>query len=422
MGKQVVIGMLRFVLSLVLPLALSLDNGFNRPAMGFNPWNCFGVGRTGTFKLHVPWAHGFNDTVIRSVADAMVSNGLANAGYKYVNLDCGWTTGFRDKETGRQIVNSTRYPNGIKPLADYVHARGLKFGIYSSASTSQCCSKFYKDANDGSLDHEEKDAATYAEYGVDYLKFDGCGQEQRSYLAMRDALNKTGRSIVLSVNGFNMSNVEHAGDFANSWRTTPDDDVSFLDSLAPRIFQNDKYAQWAGPGKFNDPDMLEVGNIISGGFGSVTDARSHFSLWCIAKAPLIIGTDVTNITSEALDILTNTEAIEVNQDPLGIQARVVWRSARQLKPKSQHGLAPVPLQSIWAGPLERGRFAVILFNAAEKSTSIKLTAEMIQQVRLSTMSQDQPNATFYVRDLWAHKDIGSFSSEYEANVKPHEAI
>ena len=170
--------------------------------MGFNPWTVFGS--------------SFNETVLLEVAEALRSTGLADAGYKYVNLDCGWTTGYRDGVTGAQIVNKTRYPFGIKSLADYIHGKGMKFGIYSSASTSQCCSKFYKDANDGSLDHEAADARAYVSFGVDYLKFDGCNQEQRAYPAMRDALNASGRHVVISVNGFNMTDVAHAGNFANT--------------------------------------------------------------------------------------------------------------------------------------------------------------------------------------------------------------
>ena len=264
------------VAAVFLATASGLDNGFNKPAMGFNPWNAFGVGRSGSKKFNVSWSHGFNDTVIRAVADAMVSTGLKAAGYQYVNLDCGWTTGFRDNTTGQQIVNTTRYPHGMKDLGDYIHSRGLMYGIYSSASTSQCCSKFYPGANDGSAGYEATDAAMYASFGVDYLKFDGCGQSQASYPAMRDGLNATGRRVLISINGFNMSIAGDAGKVANSWRTTPDDDHFLISNLAPRIIKNDEYAALAGPGRFNDPD-------VRGGRAALAPQQYPLSVTCCAS-------------------------------------------------------------------------------------------------------------------------------------------
>ena len=427
------------VLLLASPIS-ALDNGFPRPAMGFNPWNCFGVGRNGRFKFNVSWAHRFNDSVMRSVADAMVSTGLAAAGYEYVSLDCGWTTGYRDHATGEQIVNASRFPHGMKALGDYIHGKGLKYGIYTSASLQQCCSKIYSDSTDGSLDHEAVDAAAYASFGVDYLKFDGCDPVQRSYPAMRDALNATGRPILLSVNGYDMAEVDRVGEFANSWRTTGDDDDSLLGSLAPRIFANDVYAHLARPGQFNDPDMLEVGNLAV--LGNVTDARAHFSLWCAAKAPLIIGTDVTNMSAAALAILTNDEAIAVNQDPLGLQAFVVWRSEAHLPPVGAT-LPPVPLESVWAGPLEGGAFAVVLFNAGEAAATITLTrAMLLNSTRHADVEADADadaevdggararspawllsrQKSYEMRDIWARRSLGAFSDSYAATVEPHDVL
>lgn len=410
--------------AITLPcLVVGLDNGFSRPAMGFNPWNCFGVGRTGKKKFNVPWAHGFNDSVIRSVADAMVSSGLAAAGYTYVNLDCGWTTGYRDA-AGKQIVNKTRYPHGMKSLGDYIHSKGLKYGIYSSASTSQCCSKFYPNATDGSLDHERADAQSYVEFGVDYLKFDGCGQEQRSYPAMRDALNSSGRHVVISVNGFDMKQVSHAGEFANSWRTTPDDDVQFFTNLAPRAFSNNRYAAFARPGQFNDPDMLEVGNQVE--LGNVTGARSHFSLWCAVKSPLIIGTDVTNMSAETLNILTNHEAIAINQDKLGLQAFVVWNSTKVIKQPTpnKHHWPPLPAYSVWAGPLDGGAFTALLLNMDSKPASIKLTRAMLEKSTSYMAAGSLPEVAgkLEIRDLWAKKSLGAFDNEWEGVVEPQGVI
>lgn len=409
------------LLAVVLPcLATALDNGFSKPAMGFNPWNCFGVDRSGHYKFKVPWAHRFNDTVMREVADAMVSTGLAAAGYQYVNLDCGWTTGFRDEKTGKQIVNEKKYPQGMKSLGDYIHSKGLKYGIYSSASTSQCCSKFYKGANDGSLDHEKIDAQMYAEFGVDYLKFDGCGQVQRSYPAMRDALNATGRHFVISVNGLPVD--DNAGKFANSWRTTGDDDHDWVTSLAPRAFLNNEYAAYARPGQFNDADMLEVGNQVA--LHDIVGARSHFSLWCIMKSPLILGTDITSkhYTADAHNILANPEAIAINQDPLGLQAFVVWKSSKGLesaKPK----LPPVPLQSVWAGPLEGGAFTALLLNMEKKAVSIKLTRDMLKSSTAhAPAGVGPPAASLEMRDIWNKKSLGIFQNEWEGVVEPRGVI
>lgn len=398
----------------------ALDNGFLKPAMGFNPWNCFGKGRSGKWKFAHKGVHGFNDTVIRQVADALVSTGLAGAGYKYVNLDCGWTTGFRDKKTGQQIVDKAKYPHGMKDLGDYIHSKGLKYGIYTSASTSQCCSKFYKGANDGSLDHEKEDAQMYVEFGVDYLKFDGCGQEQRAYPAMRDAVNASGRPMVISVNGFDMTKVSQAGDFANSWRTTGDDDHGLATSLAPRAMLNNKYAAFARPGQFNDADMLEVGNMVL--LGDTTAARSHFSLWCVMKSPLIIGTDVTMIKSEALSILSDPEAIAINQDALGLQAFVVWQSSETVPFDAGTEYPPVPELSVWAGPLEGGAFTALLLNMGKKTSSIKLTRDMLMKSTAHAPHVAPPASSLEMRDVWQKKSLGTFQSEWEGTVKPQDVI
>ena len=193
---------------LLLSSASGLDNGVGvKPPMGFNPWNCFGISAHGTCKLPLPWhvgkgrpCHGFNESVILSVAHAIASSALHSAGYEYVNLDCGYSTGFRTNDS--LTVNRTRYPHGMRWLGDQLHALGLKFGIYSDAGVAQCCSRVYgKGVNDGSFGHEKDDAALFAQWGVDYLKHDNCGSVYSSYPAMRDALNATGRRIYYSIHG-----------------------------------------------------------------------------------------------------------------------------------------------------------------------------------------------------------------------------
>jgi len=340
----------------------------------------------------------------------MVDTGLKDAGYDYVNLDCGWTTGFRDPKTHKQLVNTTRYPYGIKSLADYVHSLRLKFGIYTSASTNQCCSKIYPTANDGSLDYEDIDAKQYAAWGVDYLKFDGCGQEQRSYPAMRDALNSTGRPIFLSINCWNMS-TPNPGSVSNTWRTTGDDDVDFIPKLMADAFENDATAAWQRVGAYNNPDMLEIGNY------PITDieARAQFSLWCAIKAPLIIGTDVTNMTAATLEILTNKELIEISQDPLGVQARKVWGSAAMVDQGSGKPRAPVPKHSVWAGPLEGDAHVAVLFNADTKAADITLKWGMLSPPLAE-------GSELRVRDVWKHDELGVHKASFTAHVPAHGAV
>ena len=239
------------ILCMVAPSA-GLSNGLGlTPPMGFNPWNCFGVGSTGRCKLvnpalPDPGCHPFNESVIISIADALVATGLRDVGYEYVNLDCGWTTGFRNETSGELLVNRRKFPHGMRWLGDELHRRGLKYGIYLAASAHQCCSRVFPGANDGSSGHEEADARTIASFGVDYLKYDDCNQVNESYYLMRDALNRTGRPIFYSIHG---PRGEVAVDLANAWRTTPDIDNTFS-SFMDRAVANDAYTGVAGPGSF----------------------------------------------------------------------------------------------------------------------------------------------------------------------------
>jgi len=228
---------------------------------------------------------------------------------------------------------------------------------------------------------------------------------------MRDALNATGRHILLSVNGI------RGGAFANSWRTVGDvgGDTAhdMWNSIKTHAFANDRNAPLAGPGHFNDPDMLEVGNLII--LGDVRGARSHFSLWCAMKAPLLIGTNVPEMGQDAVSILTNPHAIGVNQDPLGLQAFVVWKS----------GNKAVPDQSVWAGPLVDGAFTALLLNTGNSTASIKLTRAMLQK---STANAQKGTvgplaASFHMFDIWQQRNIGTFSSEYAATgIKPRGVL
>ncbi|CAF1464839.1 unnamed protein product [Didymodactylos carnosus] len=269
--------------------------------MGWNSWNHFGC--------------TINEKLIMAMTDVIVSSGLAAAGYEYINLDDCWQLS-RDADEIIQ-ADPIAFPSGIAALADYVHSKKLKFGLYSDAGFKTC------DGRPGSLGYETKDANTYASWQVDYLKYDNCNTDQtipeKRYPVMRDALNATGRQIFYSMCEWGVDQPAlWAAAVGNSWRTTGDISDNW-NSMISNIDINNQYADRAAPGGWNDPDMLEVGN---GGMTN-TEYISHFSIWAISKAPLLIGSDVTKISQETLNILTNPEVIAVNQDSLGSQGKKV---------------------------------------------------------------------------------------------------
>src|SRR3954454_5241073 len=290
--------------------ALALENGLLRtPPMGFNNWNS------------TQCKADFNETMIKGIADIFVSKGLKDAGYTYVNIDDCWALPSRNS-AGNLVPDPARFPNGIKALADYVHGKGLKFGIYTSAGTKTCDGT---GGFPGSLNNEQRDANLFASWGVDYLKYDNCNNQnvdaRQRYTAMRDALAATGRPIVYSICEWGRSDPKvwtWGADVGNLWRTTGDISDNWS-SMISRVHTNDDLAQYAGPGHWNDPDMLEVGN---GGM-TATEYRTHFSLWAMIAAPLLIGSDIRAISSANLDILKNADIIGLDQDPLGRQATIV---------------------------------------------------------------------------------------------------
>ncbi|KAL8233630.1 hypothetical protein R6Q59_019730 [Mikania micrantha] len=358
---------------------LHLSNGLAQtPQMGWNSWNFF--------------ACNINETLIKETADALISTGLADLGYNYVNIDDCWQDITRDIK-GHLVPESKTFPSGINTLADYVHEKNLKLGIYSSAGVFTC------QVRAGSLFHENDDAAAWASWGVDYLKYDNCFnlgiKPIDRYPPMRDALNSTGRKIFYSLCEWGEDDPAlWAGNVGNSWRTTDDinDTWASMTSIADL---NDKWAAYAGPGGWNDPDMLEVGN---GGM-TYLEYRSHFSIWALMKAPLLIGCDVRNMTAETFEILSNKEVIAVNQDPLGIQGRKV-------KVTGTDGCLQV-----WAGPLSGNRYAVVLWNRCSEGGTIKVSWDSLGLNSSISVS---------VRDLWKHKDVvsdavGSFGVHVDAH-------
>ena len=365
------------VLGLLARFAFGLDNGMGKvPQMGWNSWNHFGC--------------DINDNIIRQTADAFGTYGLDKFGYRYVNIDDCWASS-RDSNGNVQADPNT-FPKGIADLASYVHSKGLLFGMYSDAGNKTCAGR------PGSLGYETNDAQTYAGWGVDYLKYDNCNNDgidpKVRYPVMRDALNKTGRPIFFSMCEWGVEDpATWAPLVGNSWRTTGDISDNW-DSMITRADQNNLWAAYAGPGGWNDPDMLEVGN---GGM-TTTEYETHFSLWCLMKAPLLIGADVRNMSADTLRILTNVEVIAVNQDPRGAQGRKVNVTGDY---------------EVWSAPLSDGAFAVILLNRGD--TAVSMTAWW-EDLPLDT------NVTATVRDLWLHQDVGVVKGSVTADVASHGVV
>ncbi|KAF2312547.1 hypothetical protein GH714_035032 [Hevea brasiliensis] len=353
-----------------------LANGLGlTPPMGWNSWNHFHC--------------DIEEQLIRETADAMVSTGLAALGYHYINLDDCWAELNRDSQ-GNLVPRASTFPSGIKALADYVHKKGLKLGIYSDAGT-QTCSKTMP----GSLGHEEQDAKAFASWGIDYLKYDNCNNDGTSpkvrYPVMSKALLNSGRPIFFSLCEWGQEDpATWASGIGNSWRTTGDISDKW-ESMISRADENDKWASHAGPGGWNDPDMLEVGN---GGM-ETEEYRSHFSIWALAKAPLLIGCDVRSMSNETYEILSNKEVIAVNQDKLGVQGKKVKKDGDL---------------EVWSGPLSDGKVAVVLWNRGSSKATV--TAHW-------TDIGLQPTALVDARDLWQTALLNMYSKcdELESSRK-----
>jgi alpha-galactosidase len=356
-----------------------------RPPMGWNSWNHFN--------------RNVDDASVRAQADAMVSSGMRDAGYTYINIDDTWE-GERDAKGNIQTNN--KFPD-MKALADFVHSKGLKIGIYSSPG-AKTCAKF-----EGSLGHEVQDAQTYAAWGIDYLKYDLCGLREQmkaaptpeaahkimidAYVRMRDALRSTGRPIVYSLCQYGEDAVWEWGPEVggNLWRTTGDITDKYA-RMAEIGFSQAGLARFAGPGHWNDPDMLEVGN---GGM-TADEYRTHMSLWAILAAPLLAGNDLSTMTAETVDLLTNRGVIAVDQDSAGKQGDRV----------SAEG----PIE-VWARPLADGSKAVGIFNRHPSA----LTA----RVDLNSVGF---TGAVKARDLWQKKDLGEIKGQYVVKIPAHGVV
>ncbi|MFJ4788521.1 NPCBM/NEW2 domain-containing protein [Streptomyces sp. NPDC088794] len=363
------------------PAAPALADGLAlTPPMGFNNWNSTNC------------RPEFNEAMVEGIADLFVAKGLKDAGYQYINLDDCWALPSRDAN-GKLVPDPVRFPHGIKAVADYVHSKGLKLGIYTSAGTKTCNDAGFP----GALGHEYSDAQQFADWGVDYLKYDNCNNQgvdaKLRYNTMRDALKATGRPIVYSLCEWGENKPwEWAADVGHLWRTTGDISDNW-GSMVSILKQNLPLAQYAGPGHWNDPDMLEVGN------GGMTDTeyRSHFSMWSIMAAPLLIGSDLRKATQATFDILDNKEVVAVDQDPLGKQGTVV---------SSEGGRWVVSKQ------MKDGSRAVALFNESGSAQRIATTATAVGLPRAHAYTQ---------RDLWQHKSFNT-AGTIAATVPAHGTV
>jgi alpha-galactosidase len=367
--------------SLTASFAQTADQLAPTPPMGWNSWN--------TFQTHI------DEKLIEQTADAMIANGMRDAGYININLDDGWSEKQRDAD-GNLVGDKTRFPNGMKALGDYLHSHGFKFGIYNCCGTQTCA------GYPGGRDHDQQDAKTYASWGVDYLKYDWCHTEgliaPQAYKKMSDALRATGRPIVFSICEWGQSKPwTWAAGVGQLWRTTGDIGAFYEGHRKwntgwhTLLESNVGLEKYAGPGHWNDPDMLEVGN------GEMTpqESRAHFSLWCILAAPLIAGNDVRHMKPDVLNILTNHDVIAIDQDALGKQGFRV--SADDSK-------------EVWAKELTSGDWAVCLFNPGKASATLELKWSDLPFLK----------GNYTVRDVWAKKDSGDTMKDFSGEIASHD--
>jgi len=364
------------------------------PPMGWNSWNTF--------------AANIDDALIRETADAMIANGMRDAGYVYIVVDDCWESKERDAK-GNLVPDPVKFPNGLKALGDYLHAKGFKFGIHSCAGTKTCA------GFPGGRGHEYQDALSYASWGIDFLKYDWCehgtADARETYKTMRDAIHTAGRPMVFSLCEWGQNKPwEWAGDVGHMWRTTGDIYSSYdgrkgwesgwkrnLDLQYSLVESNgpDGIGKYAGPGHWNDPDMLEVGTEGL----TYAESRAHFSLWCIIAAPLIAGNDVRNMKPEYLAMMINKDVLAIDQDPLGKQGfRALADPGKNIE--------------VWVRELGHGEWAVCALNTSSNPADIT-----VEWRRLWTIQ-----GKFQVHDVWANKEAGDNSKSATVHLESHDVV
>jgi alpha-galactosidase len=411
-----------YVLALLLVHDVTVVSGYDNglaitPQMGWNPWN--------RFKGDI------NETLIIEMGQAMIDTGLNKLGYEYVNLDDCWQ--ISRNSSGYIQEDKTKFPSGMRYLRDQIHSLGtgsnLKFGLYSDSGTLTCQKR------PGSFGYEDKDAASYAEWKIDYLKYDNCngngmgGGIRARYQTMHDALNATNHPILFSMCEWGVQDpATWAGPIGNSWRTTGDIRANW-NSITSNLDKNNNWYMYAGPGQWNDPDILEVGNIY--GDLTIAEQRSHFTLWCLIKAPLLLGNDLRSIPPEIMEIISNPEIIALNQDPLGKQGYRRWSSSSSSSSSSSTSTS-TSLEyedtnnkmgvEVWAGDLAGGDVAVVLFNRSNKTESI--TAKFSDVTDVNVYMDVDIGASIYahVRNLWEHSGLGVHHDKVSVIVPSHDVV
>jgi alpha-galactosidase len=381
-----------------MSVAQKFENLALAPPMGWNSWNVFQT--------------RINEKMIKKIADVMVSSGMKKAGYQYLVLDDGWMSMERDKN-GNLVADPVKFPHGMKALADYVHAKGLKFGLYNCAGTKTCA------GYPGTRGYEYQDARLYASLGVDYLKFDWCNTQginaTEVYTTMSKAIKKAGRPIIFSLCEWGDNKPwKWAKDVGHLWRTTGDifncfdcikNNGTWSAHGVVQILDMQKGLRiYAGPGHWNDPDMLEVGN------GGLTPAenRAHFSMWCMLAAPLISGNDLRKMSKETAGVLTNRDVIAVDQDSLGLQAfQYAVRDSVE----------------IWFKPLSNNNWAVCFLNRSVNSRQVDFNwkKEMVSD-EFSGRQLDAAKIDYTIKNLWTKREMGTTADGLSLIVAPHDIL
>jgi alpha-galactosidase len=377
--------------------AQKFDNLAMTPPMGWNSWNKF--------------AGNVSEQLIRETADAMATNGMKDAGYIYVVVDDCWEAKARDDQ-GNILPDPQRFSRGMKALGDYLHAKGFKFGIHNCAGTKTCA------GFPGGRGHEFQDARTYASWGVDYLKYDWCehgtANAQETYKTMRDGLFTAGRPIVFSLCEWGENKPWlWAGDVGHLWRTTGD-----IYNCFDCVFDHGSWKSWgvlqildmqtglreyAGPGHWNDPDMLEVGNGMP-----ANEERAHFAMWCMLAAPLIAGNDMRSMSAETREILTNPDVIAVDQDSLGVQG---------FRYSAKDGV------EVWFKPLTGGDWAMCILNRTKEARDVSFDwAKEGVQDAFAKRDANFAATPYHSRNLWTKLEAGSTRERLNENIAGHDAL
>ncbi len=367
------------------------------PPMGWNSWN--------TFQTNI------SEQLVMKTADIIVSSGMRDAGYIYLVLDDGWMAMERDSAENL-VADPKKFPHGMKVVADYVHSKGLKFGLYNCAGTKTCA------GYPGTRGYEYQDARFYASVGIDYLKFDWCNTEginaKEAYTTMSKALKTAGRPIVFSLCEWGSNKAwEWAANVGHLWRITGDIAAQFdsvknmgtwtSNGIMHIVDLEADLRKYAGPDHWNDPDMLEVGNGLT-----TSENRAHFSMWCMLAAPLIAGNDITKMSKETDPILTNKDVIAVDQDATGIEG---------FRYESNNGL------ETWMKPLKNGNWAVCFLNRSSTPQNISYSwKDKNVNDTLSNMQLNAQTTIYKIEDLWLKKSLGNTSSPLNASVAAHDVL